>query len=231
MANFEYHNSARISQNTVHHRCQKKNSKFSLTKRLTIESGEIVEKIQMLHLFLVFSFLFHCLSALQAIVFFFLYYFCYTHVFVIFLFKFLCFFPLIDFTVICDSDDVIDPGPENVELVPCSICTRTFAPSALEKHIGICEKMHIQKRTPFDSFRQRREGTGLETYLPSNYGLIVKPKTSKLASPTDARSVSRSVCKCSLYIVLVFVQQHRQTTSHSFNFFHFFFLQTDFKCI
>lgn len=106
-----------------------------------------------------------------------------------FVFSFHC-----SITVICDSDDVIDPGPENVELVPCPICTRTFAPSALEKHVGICEKMHIQKRTPFDSFRQRREGTGLETHFPSNYGLIVKPKTSKLASPTDAKSVSRSVC-------------------------------------
>lgn len=87
MANFEYHNSARISQNTVHHRhhlrCQKKNSKFSLTKRLTIESGEIVEKIQMLHLFLVFfysivsqlyrrSFFFFIISVIRT----FLLYFC-----------------------------------------------------------------------------------------------------------------------------------------------------------
>lgn len=96
------------------------------------------------------------------------------------------------YIVICDTEDVVDPGPESVELVPCPICLRTFAPSALEKHGGICEKMHVQKRTPFDSFRQRREGTDLETYLPSNYGLIAKPKTSKL-SPTDSKSVSRSV--------------------------------------
>ncbi|XP_055319252.1 uncharacterized protein LOC129576981 isoform X2 [Sitodiplosis mosellana] len=91
-----------------------------------------------------------------------------------------------------DSEDVIDTGPENVELVPCSICTRTFTPAALDKHIGICEKMHIQKRTPFDSFRQRKVGTDLETYLPSNYGLITKSKTSKL-SPTDTKSASRSI--------------------------------------
>lgn len=94
--------------------------------------------------------------------------------------------------VLSDEEDVIDTVPENVELVPCAICARTFTPATLDKHIGICEKMHIQKRTPFDSFRQRREGTGLETYLPSNYGLIVKPKTSKL-SPTDSKSASRSV--------------------------------------
>lgn len=94
--------------------------------------------------------------------------------------------------VLSDEEDVIDTGPGNVELVPCSICTRTFTPETLDKHVGICKKMHIQKRTPFDSFRQRREGTGLETYLPSNYGLIVKPKTSKL-SPTDTKSASRSV--------------------------------------
>lgn len=102
-------------------------------------------------------------------------------------------FLLFSYAVLSDSEDIIDAVPDNVELIPCQICSRTFQHAALEKHVGICEKMHIQKRTPFDSFRQRREGTELETYLPSNYGLISKPKTSKL-SPTETKSVSRSVC-------------------------------------
>lgn len=159
------------------------------------------------------------LSVLQTISFF-IPFMCYSFCsisFVLFLWLniFFSLVSLIPITVICDSDDVIDPGPENVELVPCQICERTFAPSALEKHVGICEKMHIQRRTPFDSFRQRREGTTLETYLPSNYGLIVKPKTSKLASPTDAKSVSRSVCK------RLFLHFCRQTTFHRFIFVFF----------
>lgn len=99
------------------------------------------------------------------------------------------FFIIYSYIVLSDSEEIIDTQPGNVELVPCSICSRTFAPSTLEKHIGICEKMHVQKRTPFDSFRQRREGTGLETYLPSSYGSNTKPKTSRL-SPTDSKSKS-----------------------------------------
>lgn len=62
---------------------------------------------------------------------------------------------------------------------PCPVCSRTFVPSALEKHVAICGKMAIQKRMPFDSFRQRRKGTELTLYLPSTYGPTTKNKSSK----------------------------------------------------
>lgn len=115
---------------------------------------------------------------------------------------FLSYFFFASRVVLSDSEDVIDTDPGDVELVPCPICSRTFGHSALDKHVGICEKMHVQKRTPFDSFRQRREGTGLEKYLPSSYGLISKPKTSKL-SPTDSKSASKSVILLTIIITLI----------------------------
>lgn len=77
-----------------------------------------------------------------------------------------------------------------MDLKPCPICTRTFAPVALEKHVGICEKMTILKRTPFDSFRQRRKGTELATYLPADYGLIVKTKLNRVP---DMKPFSKTV--------------------------------------
>ncbi|KAM7345644.1 uncharacterized protein ACRADG_011849 isoform 2-T4 [Cochliomyia hominivorax] len=75
----------------------------------------------------------------------------------------------------------------SVQLVPCPICSRTFNPVTLRKHVGICEKMATKKRNIFDSSRQRREGTDLATYpLPKNYGLPEKATSS--TSITQARS-------------------------------------------
>lgn len=42
--------------------------------------------------------------------------------------------------------------------------------------------MNFKKRKPFDSFRQRREGTELATYLPSDYAL---PKNWPASSSTS----------------------------------------------
>ncbi|XP_044596467.1 phosphatidylinositol 3-kinase 2-like isoform X4 [Cotesia glomerata] len=55
---------------------------------------------------------------------------------------------------------------EVLELLPCLICGRTFKPQSLEKHTKICERAAIKKRKPFDSFKQRLQGTELEEYLP-----------------------------------------------------------------
>lgn len=51
-------------------------------------------------------------------------------------------------------------------LLPCAICARTFAPNSLDKHAKICEKSSIKKRKPFDSAKQRIQGTELEEFLP-----------------------------------------------------------------
>lgn len=118
-------------------------------------------------------------------------------------------------TVVSDSDELIDADNQDIELEPCAICMRTFIPDALEKHVAICEKMRHQRRTPFDSFRQRRGGTNLESYSPSNYGLIAKPKASKSPYLEHKASSKSTVCvfrwMCfkisSMYLVLLYVVQ------------------------
>lgn len=92
--------------------------------------------------------------------------------------------------VVSDNEDIIYTGActEDVDLKPCPVCSRTFVPSALEKHVAICEKMAIQRRMPFDSFRQRRKGTELTLYLPSTHGTTTKTKSSK--QQTNLSSVS-----------------------------------------
>lgn len=42
--------------------------------------------------------------------------------------------------------------------------------------------MAVKKRKPFDSFRQRREGTDMADFLPKNFGL---PVHKHILSPTE----------------------------------------------
>ncbi|XP_046753717.1 uncharacterized protein LOC124416569 isoform X2 [Diprion similis] len=51
-------------------------------------------------------------------------------------------------------------------LLPCTICSRTFKPQSLEKHTKICERAAAKKRKPFDSAKQRIQGTDLAEFLP-----------------------------------------------------------------
>lgn len=51
-------------------------------------------------------------------------------------------------------------------LLPCAICARTFMPQSLEKHARICERAVAKKRKPFDSAKQRIQGTELAEFLP-----------------------------------------------------------------
>lgn len=51
-------------------------------------------------------------------------------------------------------------------LLPCAICARTFMPQSLEKHSRICERAATKKRKPFDSAKQRIQGTELAEFLP-----------------------------------------------------------------
>lgn len=108
--------------------------------------------------------------------------------------------------VLSETDELADQQQiEDLELRPCPTCTRTFLPPALIKHMNICEKMTVRKRTPFDSFRQRREGTELATYLPSDYGVI------KQRSPSLHREPSRTISKRVMRAC---------NTSHVIHFFH-----------
>jgi hypothetical protein len=60
--------------------------------------------------------------------------------------------------------------PEELELVPCANCGRTFAISSVERHFKICVKTSLNQnyhqRRKFDSAKQRVQGTELEQYLP-----------------------------------------------------------------
>ncbi|XP_068110619.1 zinc finger C2HC domain-containing protein 1C [Hyperolius riggenbachi] len=50
-------------------------------------------------------------------------------------------------------------------LLPCHLCGRYFSLQRLEKHTGVCQKMHTSKRKVFDSSKARAKGTDLEQYL------------------------------------------------------------------
>ncbi|XP_076660761.1 uncharacterized protein LOC143364151 [Halictus rubicundus] len=63
----------------------------------------------------------------------------------------------------------VEKGPEPDAppvLEPCAICARTFKPQSLEKHTKICEQAACKKRKPFDSAKQRIQGTELAEFLP-----------------------------------------------------------------
>ncbi|XP_078045424.1 uncharacterized protein LOC144474453 [Augochlora pura] len=51
-------------------------------------------------------------------------------------------------------------------LLPCAFCARTFMPQSLEKHTRICEQTASKRRKPFDSAKQRIQGTELAEFLP-----------------------------------------------------------------
>jgi len=51
-------------------------------------------------------------------------------------------------------------------LLPCIICNRSFRPSLLQRHSNICQQNAKRRKVPFDSSKQRREGTEMAAYLP-----------------------------------------------------------------
>lgn len=55
---------------------------------------------------------------------------------------------------------------EIIELLPCIICNRSFRPTLLQRHSAICEKTAKKRKVPFDSSKQRRQGTEMAAYLP-----------------------------------------------------------------
>ncbi|XP_062981508.1 zinc finger C2HC domain-containing protein 1B [Elgaria multicarinata webbii] len=51
----------------------------------------------------------------------------------------------------------------NQDLLPCETCGRHFAQEALTRHVPICKKIFNKKRKPFNSLKQRLEGTEIPT--------------------------------------------------------------------
>ncbi|XP_072306719.1 zinc finger C2HC domain-containing protein 1A [Eucyclogobius newberryi] len=66
------------------------------------------------------------------------------------------------------------------DLVQCNICSRSFLPKVLAKHVKICQKTAAKRRKVFDSSRQRAEGTDISTLKP------IKPKSQSSSSSVKA---------------------------------------------
>ncbi|KAL0623598.1 Zinc finger C2HC domain-containing protein 1B, partial [Plecturocebus cupreus] len=66
----------------------------------------------------------------------------------------------------------------NQELFPCEVCGRRFAADVLKRHGPICRKLFNKKRKPFNSLKQRLQGTDIP---------IVK-KTPQSKSPPVRKS-------------------------------------------
>ncbi|XP_053690436.1 uncharacterized protein LOC128738957 isoform X2 [Sabethes cyaneus] len=97
-----------------------------------------------------------------------------------------------------NNEPVLDPflqipadPPPDLELRQCPICSRNFVPPSLAKHISICERMQTKKRKPFDSSRQRREGTELASYLPKNFGLPQNHPQARVSPPKTTNPVRK----------------------------------------
>ncbi|XP_078413615.1 zinc finger C2HC domain-containing protein 1A-like [Cetorhinus maximus] len=52
---------------------------------------------------------------------------------------------------------------QNLNLVPCRNCGRSFEPSNLERHEPICSKAANKKKRVFNSYKQRASGTGVSS--------------------------------------------------------------------
>ncbi|XP_015186817.1 PREDICTED: myb-like protein A [Polistes dominula] len=105
-------------------------------------------------------------------------------------------------------------GDANEVLLPCAICGRTFMPRSLEKHSKICERAAIKKRKPFDSAKQRIQGTDLAEFLPrqekKRYSNEEKRKSSWKETHDDFLRTIRAARNETASIVI----NQRQSSSH-----------------
>lgn len=76
----------------------------------------------------------------------------------------------------------IDIPPQNLRLDLCPVCSRKFASEALMKHVVICEKINTKTRKPFDSSKQRLQGTEFTAVT----------STSPTAAPNRLQPLSRA---------------------------------------
>nr|XP_045014436.1 zinc finger C2HC domain-containing protein 1B [Jaculus jaculus] len=64
---------------------------------------------------------------------------------------------------LCPGARMTYHGYGNQELFPCEDCGRRFAADVLERHAPICRKLFNKKRKPFNSLKQRLQGTDIPT--------------------------------------------------------------------
>lgn len=60
--------------------------------------------------------------------------------------------------------------PKDFQLLPCSVCNRSFESKRLEAHFRICRKVTTSQRPLYDGKRHRTKGTELEQFLKTHSG-------------------------------------------------------------
>lgn len=60
--------------------------------------------------------------------------------------------------------------PKDFQLLPCSVCNRSFESKRLEAHLRICRKVSTAQRPLYDGKRHRTKGTELEQFLKTHSG-------------------------------------------------------------
>lgn len=85
-----------------------------------------------------------------------------------------------------------------VELLPCSICNRSFRSALLPRHSDICLKNAKRRKVPFDSSKQRIQGTEMAAYVQtmkkeqSSFVIAAKPETNWRIKHEDLIRVLKS---------------------------------------
>ncbi|XP_076408859.1 zinc finger C2HC domain-containing protein 1B isoform X3 [Peromyscus maniculatus bairdii] len=89
----------------------------------------------------------------------------------------------------------------NQKLFPCEVCGRCFAADVLERHGPICKKLFNKKRKPFDSLKQRLQGTDIPTVSqpPQPKGQPMR-KSNWRQQHEDFINTIRSAKQCTLAI-------------------------------
>lgn len=65
---------------------------------------------------------------------------------------------------------ITDEIPNDFQLLPCTICNRSFEGKRLEAHVRICRKVSTSQRPVYDVKRHRTKGTELEQFLKTHRG-------------------------------------------------------------
>ncbi|XP_058524330.1 zinc finger C2HC domain-containing protein 1B [Ochotona princeps] len=92
----------------------------------------------------------------------------------------------------------------NQELFPCEVCGRRFAADVLERHEPICRKLFNKKRKPFNSLKQRLQGTDIPAVkkAPPSQVLLTQPvrKSNWRQQHEDFINAIRSAKQCTIAI-------------------------------
>ncbi|XP_031236289.1 zinc finger C2HC domain-containing protein 1B [Mastomys coucha] len=89
----------------------------------------------------------------------------------------------------------------NQKLFPCEVCGRRFATDVLERHEPICKKIFNKKRKPFNSLKQRLQGTDIPTVTKSPQPKVQPERKSNWRQQhEDFINTIRSAKQCTLAI-------------------------------